>query len=258
MPMSVLEDQGFRGSLLEAKLYNLSQDSVYSKVAEGIDVLLRANSISLSKLCLDTVADIMIVIRYTYDLIDIFDADVQGVVAEVDNPVFFSAFSDVRSRVKLSGDETAFVVACKKTLSATRHQLSATNSRYVYWRLVEGGYTGEILYYAISQEIPAHQRELAKSLLFTLGASCNLWDTLWDLKEDSRYTLANLFRTWAYLIRESTSLLARSKERIRLLRMLYGFVRAHYFSDSARARWKHASRRSKWESYALSKEDALK
>lgn len=250
MSMRDLEDQGFSGSLPEAKLYNVSQDSVYSRVAEGVDILLKANSVSLPHFCLETIADIMIVVRYTNDLIDIYGADVHGVIAEVNNPVFFSAFSDIRRRVRLSGDETAFVAACKKTLSATRHQLSAASNRYVYWRLVEGGYTGEMLYYAVFLEIPVHQRDLAKSLLFTLGASCNLWDTLWDLKEDNRYALANMFRTWVHLIREGVRLLVQSKERSNLVRMLYGFVRDYYFSESARAKWALASRRSKWESYA--------
>jgi hypothetical protein len=246
LPLQRLIDIGLDSSTRAAEAYVQSQKSVYPVAGRVVAKLLGIDS---NESPVQLLADVMSVMRYANDMIDIYAVPESEFLAAVSNPISFPALREIIDRVACSGDLVAFIQAVKYLLAASAVQRSCSSRFYANARAAEGEAAGKVLVFSVSRFLPDGRRGQSLSrLTVEIATASNLWDTLWDLREDHRFATAVLSRTLVSLIASLCRLLT-SGHVVEVTRSLSMLTRRYYLSSSARKKWSSTSRREAWLAY---------
>jgi len=155
--------------------------------------------------------------RFTDDVIDVYGVRESEVVAARRDPDAFPAFHDL---LKCVGDQPALIGAVEALLAASISQRTCSASGYAAAKAIESEAAGAVLSAIIQPGVPPHARVRGRAFVLRLSKASNLWDALWDLREDGRRTLPVAFAVLSAFLRATLDLLFSGSCRQRCLREL--------------------------------------
>jgi uncharacterized protein len=253
--LTLLDDLDW--SMPTARAYVRSQNSAYPLAGRIVATILeRSWGCRLNDNSRSLLVDTMTALRYVNDLIDIYGVHEARVAQLLRSSGHFSAYDDLCAEVALHGDLIAFQQAAEQLLWFSHCQRNAHPASYISFRRAEGLVTGQLLYFAIAANVPHSIRDAVRCQLESIGAAANLWDTLWDLREDGRFSA--LSQTYAVMavLAETAKVLRVSPRPAKLLQTLVRLVARFYLSQQARAKWSTVTRESKWHPVRSSNEQS--
>jgi hypothetical protein len=241
------EDYGLDGTSDTVAMYIESQQSVYPVAGRVIgDILHDAGLARLNMGARQLLADLMAVMRYANDLIDVYGVTESDLVFAVHTPQVFPVGLALYEGVSEHGDPAMYVRSVEYLLACSAVQRNTSARWYIHARAAEGEAAGLVLISAIAKHL--EEAQAAQRLTVRLSIAANLWDTLWDLREDGRSGFPAWFRTFTRLCGATCSLLA-SRHGLLVAHRLWTLTYQHYLSRQARSKWANQSRQDAWVAY---------
>lgn len=228
--------------------YGESQRTVYDVAGRTVGQFLEATGhLKLDDDDRALLGDAMALMRYADDMIDLYGvAEADFMLALYDRSTA-PAFYDLAER--LGGRSGQFRLATERLLSASIVQRSCSDLYYPSAKALEGEAAGEVLWAVVGRHCHAAEQKDMRTFIMVLSAASNLWDALWDLREDDRHRPYVIFHTLASLLTNVTRLVFMRSWSTSFTATLVKLTYRYYFKRSARHKWDAQSRQTAWLTY---------
>ena len=228
--------------------YGESQRTVYHIAGRAVGQFLEATGhLKLDDDDHALLGDAMALMRYADDMIDLYGVPEAEFVMALSDRSAAPAFYDLAER--LGSRAGQFRIAIERLLAASIVQRSCSDLNYPSAKALEGQAAGEVLWAVVGLRCHEAEQKNVHAFLMALSAASNLWDALWDLREDGRGRPLVTFYTLASLLTNITRLVFSQTWSTRFAATLVKLTYRYYFKRSARHKWAAQSRQMAWLKY---------
>lgn len=243
-----LAQLGLTPTTRNVRRYGESQRTVYHIAGRAVGDFLEATGrVELVDGDVAVLGDAMALMRYADDMIDLYGVPESEFVAALNDQTSGLAFYDLTERL---GEATAqFHAAIEYLLAASVVQRQCSDAFYPAAKAAEGEAAGDALWAVVARRCDGADRDVIHAFLRRLSAASNLWDALWDLREDDRWRPTVFARIAMAFARAVVSLAGSRAWSPSFALTLARLMHRYYFKHSARHKWAEQSPQTSWLTY---------